>query len=140
MDNEAETTTFGSRFGQIAWVVSDIQAAEKFFRQVVGISNFVRMENLRAEDLEGSYYGKPAAYSFHLYMAYSGESLIELIQPISGQSIFQDYLDKHPQGGVQHIAYMVPEVELNKSIAEMTSKGYPVISTLRLPVAEVAFF
>jgi len=121
-------------------VVKDIQAAEKFFREVVGVPNFVKMENLRAEELEGTYYGRPATNSFHLYMAASGESLIELIQPVSGQSIFDDYLKKHPEGGVQHIAYIVPEAELDKAISELTNKGYPVITSLRLPVAKVAFF
>jgi len=73
-------------------------------------------------------------------MAYSGESLVELIQPISGQSIFQDYLDKNPSGGVQHIAYGIPVSELNKAISEMTDKGYHVITSLNLPVAKVVFF
>src|SRR5688500_10249939 len=122
MQANLATTSFGSRFGQIAWVVKDIVAAETFFREVIGIRNFVKMENLRAEELEGSYYGKPGTYSFHLYMAYSGESLIELIQPVSGQSIFKDYLEKHPDGGVQHIAYVVPEADFDKAIGELTNK------------------
>ena len=140
MEIHSAKTSFGSRFSQIAWVVSDIQAAEKFFREVIGVPDFVKMENLRSEDLEGKYYDKSASYSFHLYMAYSGETLIELIQPVSGQSIFQDYLIKHPEGGVQHIAYMVPESNLDKAISELTTKGYPVITSLNLPVAKVAFF
>ena len=140
MEANSDGTSFGLKFGQIAWVVSDIQAAEKFFREVMGVPNFVKMENLRAEELEGTYYGKPGSYSFHLYMAASGESLIELIQPVSGQSIYQNYLDQHPQGGVQHIAYIVPEAELETAIAELTNKGYPVVSSLNLPVAKVAYF
>ncbi|RYG53171.1 MAG: hypothetical protein EOO01_05045 [Chitinophagaceae bacterium] len=135
-----QPTLFGSKFSQIAWVVSDIQSAEKFFREVIGIPNFIKMENLHANELEGSYYGEPGNYTFHLYMAYSGESLLELIQPVSGQSIFQDFLDTHPEGGVQHIAYMVPETDLDTAISELTGKGYPVITTLTLPVARVAFF
>jgi methylmalonyl-CoA/ethylmalonyl-CoA epimerase len=140
METSSATTSLGSQFAQVAWVVNDIQATEKFFREVMGVPQFVKMENLRAEDLEGSYYGNPASFSFHLYMAASGETLIELIQPVSGQSIFQDYLDKHPEGGVQHIAYAVPVAELEKTIAELTNKGYPVISDLSLPTAKVAYF
>src|SRR5215467_7279747 len=98
-------TTFGSQFSQVAWVVNDIHSAENFFQGVMGISNFAKLENLNAQELEGTYYGKPGNFAFHLYTAYSGDSLIELIQPISGQSIFQDYLDKNAKPGVQHIAY-----------------------------------
>ncbi|WP_169337653.1 VOC family protein [Segetibacter koreensis] len=135
-----ENSFIGSRFGQIAWVVPDIQSAEKFFREVIGVQEFVKMENLRADQLEGMAYGKPGNFVFHLYMTYSGGSLLELIQPVSGQSIFQDYLDKHPQGGVQHIAFMVPETELRQCVSGLTDKGYSSILSLTLPVAKVSFF
>jgi catechol 2,3-dioxygenase-like lactoylglutathione lyase family enzyme len=140
MEPPVATTSFGSHFSQVAWVVNDIQTAEKFFRDVMGITNFVKLENLRARDLEGTYYGKPADFEFHLYMAYSGESLIELIQPVSGQSIYQDYLEKNPIGGVQHIAFIVPVAGLDKAISELTGKGYHLITSLNLPIAKVAYF
>ena len=66
--------------------------------------------------------------------------MLELIQPVSGKSIFRDYLDLHPEGGVHHIAYTVPENELGKGISELKDRGYPVITSLTLPVASVAFF
>ena len=137
---EATKTSFGAHFGQVSWVVPDIHAAETFFRDVVGIAHFVKMENLRAAELEGTYRGQPATYSFHLYMAYSGGSMIELIQPVSGESLFQEWLARHPQGGVQHVAYTVPEAGFDQAVAELTGKGYPVLASLRLPVARVAFF
>jgi len=140
MDTTAVKTSFGSHFSQIAWVVNDIQVAERFFQNVIGTGHFVKLENLNARELEGTYYGKPGNFVFHLYMAYSGESLIELIQPISGQSIFQDYLDKNATGGIQHIAYSIPVSELDTAISEFTNKGYPVITSLNLPVAKVVFF
>ncbi|HEX5154077.1 MAG TPA: VOC family protein [Parafilimonas sp.] len=140
MEPVSTTTSFGQAFSQVAWVVQDIKASEKFFREVKGISNFVKLENLRAKDHEGTYYGAPGDFEFHLYMAYSGESMVELIQPVSGQSIFRDYLEKNPGGGLQHIAYMVPVSQLEKAIAEMTGKGYPVITSLNLPIAKVAYF
>jgi hypothetical protein len=140
MGSAVPKTTFGSHFSQVAWVVNDIQIAEKFFQDVIGISGFVKLENLSAQELEGTYYGKPGNFVFHLYMAYSGESLIELIQPISGQSIFQDYLDKNGTAGIQHIAYSIPVDGLDKAISEFTAKGYPVVTSLNLPVAKVVFF
>lgn len=140
MEVKTVMSTLGTRFGQIAWVVRDIQAAETFFRNVTGMPSFTRLENLRADELEGTYYGEPGNFVFHLYLAYSGETLLELIQPVSGQSIFQDFLEKSPNGGVQHIAYMVPEAEFETVVSEMTRKGYSAIQCLKLPVARVAFF
>jgi hypothetical protein len=124
MDKPSRGTSFGYHFAQVAWVVKDIQASEKCFREIMGIQNFARLENLNAEELEGTYRGKPGKFVFHLYLGYSGETTIELIQPVSGQSMYQDYLDLHPEGGVQHIAYMLPVADLDKAIAEMTDKGY----------------
>lgn len=134
------STSFGLNFSQVAWVVPDIIASEKYFRNVHGISHFAKMENLRSEELEGRYYGNPDNYVFHLYMAYSGGIMLELIQPISGECIFAEYLRKNPNGGVQHIAYSVLSDELTDCVQETTSKGYPIVQSLNLPVANVAFF
>lgn len=140
MEMHSGNSHIGSRFSQIAWVVPDIQAAEKFFREVIGVPEFVKMENLRADELEGHAYGKPAKFVFHLYMTYSGGSLLEVIQPVSGDSIYQDYLDKHPQGGVQHIAFMVQEAKLDECVSNLTNKGCLPVLHLTLPVARVVYF
>src|SRR5258708_3797815 len=118
MEAAAAKTSLGSHFSQVAWVVKNIKTAERFFRDVMGVGNFVKVENLRAQEFEGTYYGKPADFEWHVYIAYSGGSFIELIQPVSGRSIFQDYLDKNPAGGVQHIAYSIPVADLDKTISE----------------------
>jgi len=140
MKPPAANTSFGYNFSQVAWVVKDIQAAEKTFRDLIGLRKFDKLENIRAQDNEGTHYGKPANYVFHLYMAYSGGCMIELIQPVSGESIFHEFLEKNPGGGIQHIAYTVPVAEFDKAVCELTDKGYPVITSLNLPVAKVAFF
>lgn len=130
----------GTRFGQVAWVVPDIRAAEEFFRDALGVPGFARMEHLQARDLEGTYRGRPADFAFHLYMGYSNGALIELIQPVAGESLFQEFLATRPQGGVQHVAYTVLESDFDEAVAHLTGKGHPVVQTLRLPVARVAFF
>jgi len=33
-------TSFELQFAQVAWVVKDINAAEKFFREAMGMNNF----------------------------------------------------------------------------------------------------
>jgi len=130
----------GTRFGQVAWVVPDIEAAERFFREALGVPGFAKLENVRAQDTAGSYQGRPGDFVFHLYMAYSNGALLELIQPVSGESIYREFLESHPQGGVQHVAYIVPEAEFADAVSQLTDKGYPVVQALTLPVASVAYF
>jgi methylmalonyl-CoA/ethylmalonyl-CoA epimerase len=140
MEGSATKNSLSLQFTQVAWVVKNIKATERFFREVMGIDGFVKVENFRANEFEGTYYGKPSDAEWHVYIAYSGGSFIELIQPVSGQSIFQDYLDNNPAGGVQHIAYSIPIADLDRAVSELIDKGYPVITTVNMPVAKIFFF
>jgi methylmalonyl-CoA/ethylmalonyl-CoA epimerase len=73
-------------------------------------------------------------------MTYSGGTFIEIIQPISGKSIFKDYIDNNPAGGVQHIAYSTPITNLDNVIAEFANKGFTVVSSFDTPIAKIVFF
>ena len=96
----------GTHFGQVAWVVPDIVAAERFFRATLGVPGFAKMENLRAQDTDGTFNGQPADFVFHLYMAYSNGILLELIQPVSGRSLYDEFLARNPSGGVQSTPFI----------------------------------
>ena len=120
--------------------MKDIKTAKGFFQDVMGISNLSNVETIRVKEFEGTWYGKPSNSESLVVMAYSGVTFIELIQPISGNSIFQDYLDKNPAGGIQHIAYSLPFANLDKVISEYADKGFPVISSFNHPIAKIVFF
>ena len=132
--------SLGLKLAQIAWVVKDIKTAKEFFQDVMGISNFSKVETICVKEFEGTYYGKPSNAESLVAMAYSGGTFIELIQPVSGNSIFQDYLDKNPAGGIQHVAYSISVVKLAKVISEYANKGFPVISSFNHPIAKIVFF
>ena len=124
---------------QIAWVVKDINTTLRFFQEVLGLK-FSKVDTIRVKEFGATYYGKPSNAESLVSMAYSGGTFIELIQPVSGNSIFQDYIDKNPAGGIQHIAYSIPVDKLNKIISEFSDKGFPVISTFYHPIAKIVFF
>ena len=140
MDTIATKTFSDLQFTQIAWVVKDIKATERIFRETMGIRNFSEAEIIRLADFEGTHYGEPSDAESLVAMAYTGETFIELIQPLSGHSIFQDYLDKNPAGGVHHIAYSIPVAKLDKIISEMAQKGFQVITSVNHPIARIVFF
>jgi methylmalonyl-CoA/ethylmalonyl-CoA epimerase len=140
MDHIVTKTSLGLKFAQIAWVVKDIETALGFFQGVMGISNFSKVETIRVKEFEATYYGKPSNAESLVAMAYSGGTFIELIQPISGNSIFQDYLDKNPAGGIQHIAYSTPVAKLDKVISNFVDEGFSIISSFNHPIAKIVFF
>lgn len=142
MENKSKNVQIKSTLilAQIAWVVKDITVTERFFKDTLGVSKFSKAEISRAKDYEGTYYDKPSNAENLVSVAYSGGVFIELIQPISGNSIFQDYLTKNPAGGMQHVAYKIPVAKFDKVILEFADKGLPVISRFETPIAVIVFF
>ena len=132
--------TLGLHLTQIAWVVKDIESTLRFFQDVMGINNFSKVDTIRVKEFGATYYGESSNAESLVAIAYSGGIFIELIQPVSGNSIFQDYIDKNPAGGIQHIAYSIPVAKLNKIISEFSDKGFPVISSFNHPIAKIVFF
>ncbi len=130
----------GLELAQIGWVVPDIQAAIKFLTNALGIAGFPKPEHVRAQDLSMSYHGKVVAAEWLTTQTYNGSAFIELIQPLSGQSIFHDYLAQHPQGGTQHLAFRLPVSGFEGVIKELRQQGYTIISEVEHPIARMAFF
>jgi hypothetical protein len=126
-------------FCQVAWVVRDIVAAEKFFMETIGVTRFMKMENLSARDTAGTYMGKPADWVCHLYIAYAGDTQIELIQPVSGASMFQESLDRHGDA-VQHVAYWLDDADYDTAAARLEAQGYPLIQSFAMPILRVGYF
>jgi catechol 2,3-dioxygenase-like lactoylglutathione lyase family enzyme len=126
-------------FCQVAWVVRDLAAAEKFFVETMGISRFMHMDNLAAKDTAGTYLGAPGNWVFNLHIGYAGDTQIELIQPVSGASMFQESLDRHGDA-IQHVAYWLDDADYDAAAAHLESSGYPQIQSLRLPILRVGYY
>jgi methylmalonyl-CoA/ethylmalonyl-CoA epimerase len=59
---------------------------------MLGIAGFGEPENVRAQDLAMTYYGKIVASEWLTTQTYSVGKFIELIQPVSSQSMFPTIL------------------------------------------------
>ncbi len=133
-------TITGLELAQIGWVVKDIEASIKFLEASLGIKGFPKPEKIFAEDIGLSYYGKTVSSEWLTSQTYNNGTFIELIQPVSGQNMFQDYLDKNSLGGVQHLAYRLPVEDSDKVVAELRKQGYEVIAEVNHPIARMTFF
>ncbi|MFX1456627.1 MAG: VOC family protein [Promethearchaeota archaeon] len=40
-----------------------------------------------------------------------GNTMIELFQPLDDNSIYSEYLEKYPEGGVHHVGFLVTDIE-----------------------------
>ncbi len=124
---------------QICWVIPDIDAAVKFFSNSIGIA-FPKPEHIRAQDLKMTYYNKVVAGDWLTTQTYNGSTFIELVQPVSGQSMFHDYLAKYPMGGIQHNAFRLPVDGFERVTDSLRGQGCAVISEVDHPIARMAFF
>jgi hypothetical protein len=125
-------------FAQTCWVVPDIHATAKFLSNALGIA-FPKVERVRAQDLNMTYYGKVVESECLTTQTYNG-IFIELVQPLSGQSMFQDYLDKYPAGGIQHNAFRLPVDGFEKVTNDFRMQGYEEVSAVDHPIARMVFF
>jgi hypothetical protein len=121
-------------------VVPDINAAVKFLAGALGVAGFPQPQRFRAQDLGMTYYGQVVAGEWLTTQTYNGGTFIELIQPLSGQSMFHDYLDKYPAGGTQHLAFRLPVSNFDRVTGELRGQGYEIISEVDHPIARMAFF
>ena len=133
-------TVAGLELAQIGWVVPDIHASAEFLANALGIAGFHQPQHIRAQDLGMTYYGKVVAGEWLTTQTYNGGTFIELVQPVSGQSMFQDYLARYPAGGTQHIAFRLPVSDFDRVISELRDKGHAIISEVDHPIARMAFF
>jgi methylmalonyl-CoA/ethylmalonyl-CoA epimerase len=136
--NDINSITAKLEFAQVGWVVPDIHAAVKFLSGALGVS-FPEPQHVRAQDLDMADHGKIVDAEWLTTQTYNGV-FIELVQPLSGQSMFHDYLEKYPAGGTQHLAFRLPVEGFEKITAELLNQGYKMISNVDHPIARMAFF
>ncbi|MBL6692072.1 MAG: VOC family protein [Pseudomonadales bacterium] len=103
---------------QQGYVVPDVDAAIQHWL-ARGIGPFF-LQDIRG--FSGSYDGKHIDADMRAGFAYCGDQQIEVITPEgSHPSIYKDYLAGNPEGGLQHLAYWVDDVD--EALAGIEAKG-----------------
>jgi len=138
--NTLNDTLSKLELAQIGWVVPDINASMQFLSKTLGIEGFPQPEHFQAQDLQMDYHGKLVPGDWLTTQTYNGGTFIELIQPLTGQSMFHDYLQNHPNGGVQHLAFRLPVDGLDRVVEDILTLGYKIISEVNHPIAKMVFF
>ena len=95
---------------QVAIVVKDIDRAVALYNNVFGIGPWHFYTYKKPFVKEMSYKGKQANHSNRLALSYFGDLRVELIEVQYGDSIYQDFIEKHGYG-VQHLGVLVDDME-----------------------------
>lgn len=127
----------GLEFAQTCWVVPDIHAAVKFLSGTLGVT-FPEVQHGTAQEFNMSYYGEVEEAEWLTTQTYNG-IYIELVQPLSGKSMFADFLKTHPQGGIQHNAFRLP-VSGFERVTDNLRNQFTVVGEVDHHIARMAFF
>ncbi len=127
------------KFMHASLVVKDMDAAIKYF-EAMGMGPFPPFLGGPGMSFTGkTVRGKPEDYDMDLRLAKgdTGGMGFELIQPLKGRSIYNEFLEKKGEG-IHHLAFMVDDIDTE--IAEMEKKGFKVIQTGAMPNTRWAYF
>jgi methylmalonyl-CoA/ethylmalonyl-CoA epimerase len=121
---------------QVGIVVPDIHKGMTFFKDKLGVPEFLFIEKPELQD--ETYLGKPAPLRFHLAFGWAGDMQIELIQPIGGISTYSKFLDHNPQGGMHH--YGIEVANYGAGVKEMEAGGFSLVQSGRHNETRFAYF
>lgn len=109
---------------QIAWVVEDIAAGEDFLRTILGARNWMRMPDIHFGPESTVYRGAAADFVAHISLSYSGDTQLELIQPVRGESIYTEFLERSGPG-LHHIC-LEPD-DFDAALKDAAAQGIDVV-------------
>lgn len=106
---------------QIGIVVKDMDKTIEFYEKVLGLGPFVRPDIIYKEK---HYHGKQVHSEWIMGFCSLGSVEMELIQPITGPTIYHDFL-KEKGEGLHHLGFDVQDIE--KKLALCKEIGIKII-------------
>jgi methylmalonyl-CoA/ethylmalonyl-CoA epimerase len=113
--------------GQLGIVVRDLDAALRIWGAQNHIAPGWRVAVYDSANFATSYFRGQEDSRFSMLVALGGaDPNIELIQPLSGRTIYDEWLEEKGEG-LNHVGFYVPDVA--ESIARMTQAGYELVQS-----------
>jgi catechol 2,3-dioxygenase-like lactoylglutathione lyase family enzyme len=121
---------------QIAWVTDDIEATERLLSEQFGAGAWTRIPDVAFEASSTTYRGRPADLVAHISLAYAGDLQLELIQPVSGESVHTEFLAANGPG-LHHVCFASDDVDAACARAE--AAGHAVAMRGSMMDGEIVF-
>ena len=72
--------------------------------------------------------GKPAQYSMKLCLAFTGNMMWEIVQPLTGPNLYDEFLDQHGEG-IHHVAFACGDLAWDERIKGFEERGFEMIQS-----------
>lgn len=118
---------------QIAWVTADLDATEQALTTLLGARRWVRMPGVHFSPEACSYRGRPADFVADISLSYAGDTQLELIAPVRGESIYTEFLDRHG-AGLHHVCIEAADAQaFEAKLRDAEAGGTPVVCQGEMP-------
>ena len=123
----------GKEIVQVGIVVRNVREAAEQLEKLIGIGPF---EILDPEYRDLTFHGKVGRFKMRLGLARAGSIQVELMQPLSGETIYGEFAERRGYG-LHHLGIRTDNME--ESVKEMEAKGFRVIQSGNRPGIKWAY-
>jgi methylmalonyl-CoA/ethylmalonyl-CoA epimerase len=107
----------GKEVVQVGIIVKDVEDAARKLEELIGIGPF---EIIEPDYRDLTFQGKTGRFKMKLALAKAGSIQIELMQPLQGETIYDEFV-KRKGYGLHHLGIKTDDME--RSVNEMETKG-----------------
>lgn len=116
-------STFDTRILQVAIVVRDIEAKTKAWSELLGKDPSKTVTTDTVDKTGTEYLGEKTPGRLKAVVFDLGECILELMEPIDGPTVWQEYLDERGDC-LHHIGFLVDGME--DAVKSVEAQGIPV--------------
>ncbi len=109
---------------KIGIVVKNLEEVTVNYRNILGIGPWDISEYISPALHDITYRGKAVNTKWRAALANVGPVQLELIQTVSGDNLYGDFLQKHGEG-IHHLQFLVDDIKKTNRIME--AEGFPVL-------------
>jgi methylmalonyl-CoA/ethylmalonyl-CoA epimerase len=140
MDPRTELTELGASLQQVAFVVRDLEKGMEFFNRTMGVSRFYVIDDFGLKARDKTLRGRPVEHNFRLALAYSGDTQIELIQHLSGETCYKEHLERRGEG-LHHLGFFLKDAEdYQRAMDSLGAAGYAPLMSGRFGTTRYTYF
>lgn len=124
-------------FHQVAYTVTDLDAAVRHWADLLGVGPW-SVWTMTPDVLADAHYdGEPAVFGIRHALAWSGHLQFELVQPLTGPSIFADQLAASGPG-LNHVGRLVEDHAAES--AALLDRGFRLVQGARFGASRDGLF
>ena len=118
---------------QVSVMVRDLDTAKERFRALLGVEAWVDIGIDSAQMPGCTYYGKPVEHTARLSIGRRGAACFELVEPLSGPTVYRDALDRRGEAPHHIMVTLAPPQDFERAAQELAGRGIVVGQSASIP-------